>query len=142
MTKRQAEKAVIDRATTFCNYLGGCKMVWIDGKVGPHWEVRTHRLRPLLNACASLAKLRGGNDQRENEAAAMKKKRGPSFCWRCGRRLMLPYYAVWKDPIGHRHRVHKICRETLESEPKPTTPAEIVGWRIRYHGIDDGDEAP
>ena len=58
-TKWTPEKErALRAAIVFCNYLGGCKLRWIDGRSGPHWEIRSYRLRPLVNACAALSKRR------------------------------------------------------------------------------------
>jgi hypothetical protein len=32
-----------------------------------------------------------------------------SFCWHCGKKLKLPYFAEVTDPIGNAHKVHKVC---------------------------------
>ena len=32
-----------------------------------------------------------------------------SFCWHCGKKLKLPYFAKITDPIGNTHKVHKVC---------------------------------
>ena len=39
----------------------------------------------------------------------------PTFCWHCGGKLALPYYAVVRDPVGLRHRVHKTCKIDCEA---------------------------
>lgn len=32
-----------------------------------------------------------------------------SFCWHCGGKLKLPYFAEITDPIGNTHKIHKVC---------------------------------
>lgn len=46
---------------------------------------------------------------------------GPTFCWWCGGQLDLRGFAEVKDPIGHVHRVHKVCTDDAIEDNTPLT---------------------
>lgn len=44
---------------------------------------------------------------------------GPSFCWHCGGKLKLPYFATVIDPVTHYgYTVHKCCKESATESLK------------------------
>lgn len=61
----------------------------------------------------------------------------PKFCWHCGKKLQLPYYAVVTDPLGYRHRVHKCCKTSSEAMQRQTA-FESAPTAVDY----DNDCAP
>ena len=42
-----------------------------------------------------------------------------SFCWYCGKKLKLPYFAEVVDPIGNIHIVHKVCVDGAKESLRP-----------------------
>ena len=49
------------------------------------------------------------------------------ICWHCGKKLMYikgkPVWYEYTDPLGHIHKLHKICAKYGEHEVKPVTAA-------------------
>ena len=47
------------------------------------------------------------------------------ICWDCGKQLMYvkgkPVWALYVDPIGNEHKLHKMCAERLGYKEKPIT---------------------
>ncbi len=58
-----------------------------------------------------------------------------SFCWWCGKKLQLPFYAVIVDQLGHRQKIHKCCKADAEKEIRPVT-AQLKPANAKSEGAD------
>ena len=59
---------------------------------------------------------------------------GPTFCWHCRKKLRMPYFAVFTDNDGNKHRVHKVCLDDAQETDRILTANQSA-----YHGDIDGD---
>lgn len=72
-----------------------------------------------------------------------------TFCWQCGKKLMLPYFAEITSPDGTVLRVHKVCKKSALASFKPgrsMLPSSFATYLpteyesiLRGHGPDRDD---